>query len=919
MPEPEIGQFFDRYQLVARLEDGRLGSVYKAYDPTLMRDVALKVVQLPENRPDLADAILQRARDAARLDHPNLVKVHDFGRENNSLYVVMDYIPGGSLRQLLLDLRANNQWLLLAEAVGIVGQLCVVFDYLNQQAVPPRGIEPAEVMFKPDPSGRLPFRPVLTSLGLPDPGEGAGGEPAYAYWSPEQALGEPMDARSEVYSLGVMLYELSVGWQPFAVKTIAEAVRAHARSAPPPPRGRRADLPAQLEAVILRALEKDPAARFPNPAAMAQALEEAWPLAQQVDSANTAAGAWAVSLLVAYQRSVQAAASTVRAEPAAEQPKVEARPAFYRFDGTVVDANLIQSSPDGQVGVYSEISQITVTPGQPASVAVIVVNQGVAADHFSVLLSGLPAGWIAAPQPPGSLALSPGEFRRVTITLAPPRAPASRAGRYTLLVRVASQQRPEQLVEAKLALTVSAFSQFRSELGAASVPAGEPVRVQVQNQGNTQEAYTVSFEDPDAQLAFVPPAASFSVPEGKAGAVDFVPGLRRQRLLGGRLVHPYNVRVAGSSGEAQTLPAEVLSSGLVPVWLPLLALFMVCMLVGGGLFAYTGFVAGTAGTATAAARETLNAIGAADQDKDGLSTADELRLGTDPLKPDTDGDGLLDGEEVVWGSNALVADSDGDTLPDGREVHELHTSPINPDTDGDGLADNVDPDPGHLPTPTSSPTPVPSATNTLPPATATATVPASETPVPSATPLASATVAPATALPSATVAPATVVPSPVPPGQGAIIFISERAGHGFAKRNRGAGYSFAQPGPARPGRDHLYLRARRPAEYFRDAGRRLQRAAPEQQHARHQHQPGAGLVGGRAAPGLPIEPGRQSGDLRDAPRRLGGRASHHRAGRGHLAGMVGRRRPHCVCLRARRQPRDLCHECRRLQPDPPDQ
>src|SRR6185436_16808843 len=145
----------------------------------------------------------------------------------------------------------------------------------------------------------------------------------------------------------------------------------------------------------------------------------------------------------------------------------------------------------------------------------------------------------------GSLALTPGEFRRVAITLAPPRAPASRAGRYTLLVRVASQQRPEQLVEAKLALTVSAFSQFRSELGAPSVPAGQPVRVQVQNQGNTQEAYTVSFEDPDAQLAFVPPATSFSVPEGNTGAVDFVPGLRRQRLLGGRLVHPYNVRVAG--------------------------------------------------------------------------------------------------------------------------------------------------------------------------------------------------------------------------------------------------------------------------------------------------------------------------------------------------------------------------------------
>ena len=264
-----------------------------------------------------------------------------------------------------------------------------------------------------------------------------------------------------------------------------------------------------------------------------------------------------------WASSCTAAGATVRTEPVAEQPKVEARPAFYRFDGTVVDANLIQSSPDGQVGVYAEISQITVTPGQPTSVAVIVVNQGVALDHFTLLLSGLPAGWIAAPQPPSSLALSPGEFRRATIILAPPRAPASRAGRYTLLVRVASQQRPEQLVDAKLALTVSAFSQFRSELSAGSGAAGEPVRMQVTNQGNTQEAYTVAFDDPDGQLAFVPPEASFSVPEGKTGAVDFVPGLRRQRLLGGRLVHPYNVRVAGS----RPVPARCWRCSWFACWL----------------------------------------------------------------------------------------------------------------------------------------------------------------------------------------------------------------------------------------------------------------------------------------------------------------------------------------------------------------
>ena len=118
MPEPTIGQSFDRYQLVARLGAGQLGIVYKAHDPNLMREVALKVIHVPDNQSGLADKILQGAREAARLDHPGLVKVHDFGRVDGWLYAVMDFIPGGSLRQLLLDLRAHNQWLLLSEAVG---------------------------------------------------------------------------------------------------------------------------------------------------------------------------------------------------------------------------------------------------------------------------------------------------------------------------------------------------------------------------------------------------------------------------------------------------------------------------------------------------------------------------------------------------------------------------------------------------------------------------------------------------------------------------------------------------------------------------------------------------------------------------------------------------------------------------------
>ena len=628
MTDPLIGQFFDRYQIVSPLGDGQMGSVYKGFDPSLQRDVAIKLIRLPEGRPDLAEAILRQARLAARLDHPGLVKINDFGRTDPWLYVVMDYLAGGNLSQLLQDLRSHNQWLPLAEAVGLVGQLALVLDYLGRQGLPPRGLKPADVLIKPETFEGLPYRVVLTSLGLePEELRAAGGwpakpggpGPAFAYWSPEQSLGDPLDARSEVYSLGALLYELAVGWQPFPAQNLSEAVRLHTQTPPPRPSSRRADLPPALEAAILKALEKDPAARYPDPAALAQALAEVKALALEVDR-NPANSAGTVSLLVPYQRILSAGQASGAAQPVA-QPAAAAPPpksdgdtratedrAFFRFNGIVVDANLVQTSQNGHVGVYIEIAQLTITPGQPTSTGIVVVNLGPETDHFSTSLGGVPAGWLAAPLPPTSIPLAPGDSRRVTVTIAPPRAPTSRAGHYTLAIRVASQIQPDQIVDAKVTLTVSAYSQFQTELSSATIPAGEPVRLLAHNQGNTPEAYVVNFDDPDGRLLFTPPYVNFSVPEGQVGAADFTVARRQLRLVGSDRVYPFGLSIAASAGQVQKLTAEVVTRALIPVWLLLVALFGCCILTGAVFVAYYGLQAGPSNTATAVARQTNDAI-----------------------------------------------------------------------------------------------------------------------------------------------------------------------------------------------------------------------------------------------------------------------------------------------------------------------
>jgi len=675
-----VGQTLSRYKITDLLGEGGMGAVFKAQDVTLQRDVAIKIMH-PHmaNQPNFRERFLQEARTAARLDHPGIVQVYDFGQERSLLFIVMNFIRGTNLRQMLEDLRAQGKWIPLDEAVQIIRQVSLAMHYAHRQGVLHRDLKPSNIMIEPDPSNGLAYRPILTDLGLARLMEGqritrAGtsmGTPTYM--SPEQAMGEETDARSDVYALGIMLYELCVARPPFAIKTLSEAIRYHTKEAPPPPREIRADLPANLERVILKAIAKDPAQRWANADAFAQALADLDQEVTAVAGTPTALGT-SVSLMTQYQKSLtQPRGASVLKEfttPSGTGDTVQARlpdgstteahfvdnritigraedndltlqttnvsrhHARIDYEGgtyrvidldstngtyignakllpgvpetwtpeqplrvgdawlrlvvshdrvstsrlagagsaaaatgaTRIDRSMVRTSTgEGRVGVVMDETQLSVAPGERAVSSVVILNQGAIVDHFQVAIEGIPADW--ADLPP-VVQLMPGEQQEVTFTLHPPRTPASRAGRYTLTVRVISRDVPGQFVEVKAALTVTAYSQFQSSVQPQKVRAGKSTRVTVRNDGNFPDTYMVTGSDRGNELAFDPPQARLKVPQGGTASAELSAKPHKRPFIGGTKNHPFNIKISSTEGATQQHAGEVISRGIIPPWVP---------------------------------------------------------------------------------------------------------------------------------------------------------------------------------------------------------------------------------------------------------------------------------------------------------------------------------------------------------------
>jgi serine/threonine protein kinase len=268
------GQMLGPYRIINQVGRGGMATVYKAYQPSVDRYVAIKVLpsQLAESK-EFATRFQQEARIIARLEHPHILPVFDYGESDGVSYFVMRYMDAGTLKEKMIEGRP----LPLHDIDRLFTQLAEALSYAHSRGIIHRDLKPANVLI--DSHGNV----FLTDFGIAKLLESASprltqtdaimGTPAYI--SPEQAQGHPVDQRSDIYSLGIILYEMVTGSVPFTAETPLAVLFKHISDPLPPPSLVKPDIPPVIEQVLLKALAKDPRDRFATAAEFVAAWERA--------------------------------------------------------------------------------------------------------------------------------------------------------------------------------------------------------------------------------------------------------------------------------------------------------------------------------------------------------------------------------------------------------------------------------------------------------------------------------------------------------------------------------------------------------------------------------------------------------------------------------------------------------------------
>ena len=267
----DLPETVGRYRLIRELGRGMMGVVYLAHDPDLGRDIALKVIQLPPGasgpeRASFEQRFFSEAQSAARLTHPGIVIVHDVGRDSTSgaLFMALQLLPGQTLDSVLKS-KKRLEW---QEALRIARRVAEALEHAHSEGVVHRDIKPANIMILPSGDPKIMDFGIakIETTRLTATGQFIG---TPLYMSPEQAMARPVDGRSDIFSLGSVLYEMLTGVPPFDGESVTKILFQLMSTEPEPPSVRVDSLPPAIDNILRRCLAKDVTVRYPNAQALA--------------------------------------------------------------------------------------------------------------------------------------------------------------------------------------------------------------------------------------------------------------------------------------------------------------------------------------------------------------------------------------------------------------------------------------------------------------------------------------------------------------------------------------------------------------------------------------------------------------------------------------------------------------------------
>jgi len=517
----------DRYRITEVLDTSGRGAVFKALDTKSDLDVAIKVIDLSNLPLAMQERIRQDTRLAMKLDHPGIVQVYDFGQVDQLFYIIMEFVPGANLHQVRQSFSALEKKTILPQVIELMHQLCLTVDYMHQQQILHPSLMPDNIMLKPSTGSEgLAWQPVLINFALLRPHretlaaeEEVSVERLTYQVSPELLLGHATDIRSDVYALGILLYDLVVDQPPFRPGNLRDAVRLHIEVPPAPPRSVNPNIPENVEQVILKALAKNPADRYLT------AKELGLALAECLESAEL---------------------------PSPPPP------------------------PESDVSIFMDTSRpLIVTPGSTLTSTVTLRNDGSQRDHCQVRVQGIPPNWVSVS--PAATTLAPGETQEVKISIRPPLSSLSRAGTHSVVVQVISQQALGQSNDVQQVLTIAPFTRFNCSLWPRELEDDQVTELTIENHGNSTETVTVRPKL-DESLLFEPEQAQLQISPGEIEQVDFRVAPSSKPFVGRATQTTFSFQVTSSQGSAEVVSGQLTYRAILPLqWLLLgiliLALF----------------------------------------------------------------------------------------------------------------------------------------------------------------------------------------------------------------------------------------------------------------------------------------------------------------------------------------------------------